>query len=198
MDFFVEKGNVGWIEVVSGPMFCGKSEELIRRLRRAQIARMNVLAFKPRIDDRYSKEHIASHSQQLIAARLVDSAAEILAIVEAEPEIQVVGIDEAQFLGNDLVPVCHKLVARGIRVILAALDMDYRGVPWPPIPELLSLAEFADKMKAICMVCGAPASRTQRLRGGGELIVIGSTDSYEARCRIHHTVDDTEQTALEL
>ncbi len=173
-------------------MFSGKSEELIRRLRRAQIARQSVIAFKPRIDDRYAEEHIASHSAQQVPCVLIDRAQEILD--HLTPDTQVVGIDEAQFLGDQLVPVCQTLANRGIRVIAAALDQDYRGVPWQPIPELMAAAEYVTKALAICMVCGGPASRTQRKVVGGGRVLIGSGDAYEARCRMCHTVDEVEQT----
>ena len=175
-------------------MFSGKSEELIRRLRRARIARQNVVAFKPRIDDRYAEDLIASHSAQQINCVLVDRAGDIPA--HLPPDTEVVGIDEAQFLGDGLVDLCQQLAGRGIRVIVAALDQDYRGRPWQPIPELLAVAEYVTKTLAICMVCGAPASRTQRKVVSGDLVLIGSTDSYEARCRQCHTQPDQEQPEL--
>ncbi|MBX7245334.1 MAG: thymidine kinase [Candidatus Sumerlaeaceae bacterium] len=186
--------NRGWIEVVCGPMFSGKSEELIRRLRRAQIARLGVLAFKPRIDNRYSEDSIASHSEQLIPCIQIEKVSEIMDHIR--PDTEVVGIDEVQFLGPEALDVCRDLSARGIRVICAGLDMDYRARPWPPLPELLAIAEYITKMAAICMVCGNPASRTQRKVLGGDLVLIGSQDSYEARCRRCHTVDEGVQTEI--
>ena len=184
----------GWIEAITGCMFSGKSEELIRRLRRARIARQQVLAFKPRIDNRYGEDFIASHSEQHVPCLQIDAAEEILALVR--PDTEVVGIDEAQFVGPRLVEVCQVLADRGVRVIVAALDQDYRGVPWQPIPELLAVAEYVTKVLAICMVCGSPASRTQRKVAGCGRVLIGSGDAYEARCRRCHTVDDAEQMEL--
>ena len=186
--------STGWIEAITGCMFSGKSEELIRRLRRARIARQRVLAFKPRIDDRYAEDFIASHSEQQVPCVQIDRAEEVLEHVR--PDTEVVGIDEAQFLGPGLVGVCQGLADRGVRVIVAALDQDYRGVPWAPVPDLLAGAEYVTKVLAICMVCGAPASRTQRKVAGGDRVLIGSDDTYEARCRRCHTVDEGEQTEL--
>ena len=184
----------GWLEVVCGSMFSGKSEELIRRLRRAQIARQNVVAFKPRLDNRYSDDCIASHSQLQIHCIQIDKAAEIYDHIT--PDTQVVGIDEVQFLGEAVVPICQHLADSGLRVICAGLDQDYRGRPWYPMPELMALAEYVQKTMAICVVCGNPASRTQRKVASGELILVGSSDSYEARCRHCHTVDEAEQQTI--
>jgi thymidine kinase len=192
----VRHHDTGWIEVICGPMFSGKSEELIRRLRRAQIARLGVMAFKPRLDNRYADDSIASHSSLTIPCTLVDRAGEIPALLP--PGTQVVGIDEAQFLGEELPEVCGNLAERGLRVICAGLDMDYRGVPWEPMPRLLAQAECVDKMLAICVVCGNPASRTQRKVAGKDLVLIGAAESYEARCRRCHTVDEGEQTTISL
>jgi thymidine kinase len=161
-------------------MFSGKTEELIRRLRRAQIARQQVEIFKPAIDDRYDASQIVSHSQLSIPSRVVRTADEIL---ERAVDAQVLGIDEAQFLGPPLVPVCQALAGKGKRVIVAGLDTDFRGRPFEPIPELLAVAEYITKTLAICVVCGGPGNRTQRTTPHGERIVVGASELYEARCR---------------
>src|SRR5438477_11128334 len=172
--------NTGWIEVIVGSMYSGKTEELIRRLRRAQIARQRVEIFKPAIDDRYATDHIVSHSELKIPSRTVRNAKEVLRHAH---EAQVIGIDEGQFLGTDLLPVCEKLANQGKRVIVAGLDQDYRGRPFEPMPELLAIAEYITKTLAICMVCGAPANRTYRKVKKGGRVVVGGADLYEARCR---------------
>ncbi|MCX6584962.1 MAG: thymidine kinase [Acidobacteria bacterium] len=179
MDIFT--GHTGWIEVVCGPMFSGKSEELIRRLRRARIARKRVQVFKPRIDNRYSHEEIVSHADQRMASEVVDGAQDILGILDWRT--QVVGIDEANFMGPALVEVAEQLADSGKQVIIAGLDTDYLGRPFPPIPELLARAESITKILAICMRCGNPAKHTQRLVESEDLIVVGATGMYEARCR---------------
>jgi thymidine kinase len=185
------KSNTGWIEVICGSMFSGKSEELIRRLRRAQIARQRVVAFKPRIDKRYDGgTTISSHSQQHVECIPIDEPEEILD--HLEPDTEVIGIDEVQFLGPRVVPIIEQLASRGARVICAGLDQDYRGLPWYPMPELLARAEYIEKTLAICMVCGNPANRTQRKVVSDDLVLIGSTDLYEARCRACHTVPEEE------
>jgi len=181
---FVMPSGVGWIEVICGPMFSGKSEELIRRLRRAQIARQPLQAFKPRIDDRYHAERIVSHSAATIDAIPVANCEELARLIRADT--QVVGIDEAQFFDDDLVPLVERVALNGARVILAGLDQDYTGAPFAPIPALLSVAEQVTKTLAICMRCGAPAGRSQRLTAGGEQVEVGATESYEARCRRCH------------
>jgi thymidine kinase len=170
----------GWIEVICGSMFSGKTEELIRRLRRAQIARQRVAIFKPRLDDRFGTDHLVSHSEQRIPSTEVESAGDIL---ELAREADVLGIDEAQFLGPELVEVCESLANQGKRVIVAGLDQDFRGQPFEPIPHLLAIAEYITKTLAICVVCGAPANRTQRKVPRGERVVVGAADVYEARCR---------------
>lgn len=162
-------------------MFSGKSEELIRRLRRAQIARLSVQSFKPAIDSRYSEIHIVSHSEMRIESQLVSSAGEILKSVSVETE--VVGIDEGQFFDTDLVSVANDLAYQGKRVIIAGLDMDYLGRPFEPMPQLLAIAEDITKTRAICMQCGSPATYTQRLIASRERVVVGAADAYEARCR---------------
>jgi thymidine kinase len=179
MDGWTPKAG-GWIEVVCGSMFSGKTEELIRRLRRAQIARQKVGIFKPELDDRYSADHLVSHSEQRIPSRAIRSAREILDYAD---EAQVIGIDEVQFLGPEVVEVVQELARRGKRVICAGLDQDYRGVPFEPVPQLLAIAEYITKTLAICVVCGGPANRTQRVGGGRERIIVGATGLYEARCR---------------
>ena len=181
--------DTGWIEVICGPMFSGKSEELIRRLRRAEIARLKVAIFKPLIDDRYATSHIVSHSSQRISSIPVASATEIS---EKAADAQVVGIDEAQFFDNDLIQVCQRLADKGKRVIVAGLDQDFRGKPFEPIPQLLAIAEYITKTLAICVKCGNPASRTQRLSKDSERVIVGAGDLYEARCRSCHTVFDDE------
>ncbi len=175
------RGNIGWIEVICGSMFSGKSEELIRRLRRAQIARQRVQIFKPRIDARYSENHIVSHSDQKIASQVVSTSQEIMDNLDIRTE--VVGIDEAQFFDKDIVSVCNRLADMGKRVIVAGLDQDYLGRPFDPMPQLLAIAEYITKTLAICMRCGNPANRTQRLIDSEERVIVGAADIYEARCR---------------
>ena len=175
------RGNLGWIEVVCGPMFSGKSEELIRRLRRAEIARQRVQIFKPAIDERYSSDHIVSHNSTRIHSVGVSSAAEVEAKLDLRTE--VIGIDEAQFLGEGVVEFVVRLADMGKRIIIAGLDTDYLGRPFHPMPELLAIADEITKTLAICMQCGNPAKHTQRLIASEELIVVGATGMYEARCR---------------
>jgi len=175
------KGSIGWIEVVCGPMFSGKSEELIRRLRRAEIARQRVQIFKPRIDERYSADHIVSHSDLKIRSEAVKDAAEMMARVDLRTEI--IGIDEAQFLGDGMIAAVERLADMGKRVIIAGLDTDYLGRPFHPMPELLAVADEITKTLAICMQCGNPAKHTQRLVASEDLIVVGAAGMYEARCR---------------
>ncbi|MCU1287397.1 MAG: Thymidine kinase [Acidobacteriales bacterium] len=175
------KGGLGWIEVVCGPMFSGKSEELIRRLRRAEIARQRVQIFKPGIDQRYSEDHIVSHSDLKIRSEAVKNASEVMARVDLRTE--VIGIDEAQFLGAEMVDVAIRLGDMGKRVIIAGLDTDYLGRPFHPMPELLAIADEITKALAICVQCGNPAKHTQRLVASEDLIVVGAAGMYEARCR---------------
>lgn len=174
-------GNIGWIEVICGPMFSGKSEELIRRLRRAMIARKLVQVFKPVIDDRYSHDEIVSHGDQRMKSVSVENAADVLKKMDWRTE--VVGIDESNFFGMDLVEVANQLADSGKQVIIAGLDTDYMGRPFHPMPELLALAESITKTLAICVRCGNPAKHTQRLVGSDDLIVVGAAGMYEARCR---------------
>jgi thymidine kinase len=173
--------GTGWIEVIAGSMFSGKSEELIRRLRRAKIARLKVQVFKPEIDVRYSRDHIVSHSEMRHESRVARTAAEILA--QVEPDTQVVGIDEGQFFDNKLVEVANTLAARGLRVIVAGLDQDYTGKPFEPMPQLLAVAEYITKTHAICVRCGQPANYSQRTVQVEGQVVVGAADAYEARCR---------------
>lgn len=175
------KGNLGWIEVVCGPMFSGKSEELIRRLRRAEIARQRVQIFKPGIDQRYSDDHIVSHSALKMRSESVRDMVELRAKLNTRTE--VIGIDEAQFLGNEILEFVISLADIGKRVIIAGLDTDYLGRPFHPMPELLAIADEIQKTLAICMQCGAPAKHTQRLVRSEELVVVGAAGMYEARCR---------------
>ncbi len=171
----------GWLEVITGSMFSGKSEELIRRLRRAQIARQHVQIFKPAIDDRFSQDEIVSHSEMKIPSTNVSTAAELLAKVR--PETEVVGVDEGQFFDAELPSVLSKLADSGKRVIVAGLDTDYLGKPFEPMPQLLAIAEYITKTLAICMVCGGPANHTQRLVASKERVLVGASGTYEARCR---------------
>lgn len=185
--------NHGYIEVVIGPMYSGKSEELIRRLKRAKIAKQNVVVFKPQIDNRYSKEDVVSHSGDSINAIPIQTAKDMYEYIKEDT--QVVGIDEVQFFDKQVVDIAIDLANKGIRVIAAGLDMDFKGEPFGPTPRLLSVAEFVDKIQAICSVCGQPATRTQRLIDGkpakydDPIIQIGAVESYEARCRKCHEVE---------
>jgi thymidine kinase len=174
-------GNLGWIEAICGPMFSGKSEELMRRLRRAMIARKRVQVFKPAIDQRYSSDEIVSHNDLRMKSQVIQRASEILPLLD--PRTEVVGIDEANFFGPDLVEIATQLADSGKQVMIAGLDTDYMGRPFPPMPELLSLAETITKTLAICMRCGNPAKHTQRLVESSDLIVVGAGGMYEARCR---------------
>jgi thymidine kinase len=177
---FVGSG-VGWIEAICGPMFSGKSEELIRRLRRATIAGKRVQVFKPAIDTRYSIDEIVTHDDVRMSAESVNAAAEILAAIDWRTE--VIGIDEANFFGQRLLETANRLADDGKRVIIAGLDTDYMGRPFPPMPDLLATAESITKTLAICVRCGNPAKHTQRLVESDELILVGTSGSYEARCR---------------
>src|SRR5215213_4386166 len=175
------RANAGWVEVIAGSMFSGKSEELIRRLRRARIARQKVQVFKPELDSRFSENQIVSHSEMRHDSANSRSAAEILEKVD--PDTEVVGIDEGQFFDNELVAVANELARRGIRVIIAGLDQDYTGVPFEPMPQLLAVAEYITKTHAICVRCGQPANYSQRTFDSEERVAVGASDRYEARCR---------------
>ncbi len=188
-------GQVGWLEVICGPMFSGKSEELIRRMRRALIARKRVQVFKPVIDNRYSTDEIVSHSDLRIKSQAVNSAREILDLLDIRTE--VVGIDEANFLGPDLPEAANRLADMGKQVVVAGLDTDYLGRPFEPIPALLAQAEEITKTLAICVQCGGPAKFTQRLVDSSELIVVGAAGLYEARCRRCFEAGVPRQQALD-
>ena len=181
--------DTGWIEVIAGCMFSGKTEELIRRLRRAQIAKQSVKIFKPLIDDRYSADSIVSHNEQSLPSVQIK---DINQLPELIGDAQVIGIDEAQFFSGDIVGICNKLANEGRRVIVAGLDQDYTGVPFEPMPQLLAIAEFITKSLAICVACGNPADRTQRKTTSSERVVVGAADIYEARCRQCHYIPKEE------
>jgi len=186
------KPSSGWIEVICGSMFSGKTEELIRRVRRAQIARQKVQVFKPAIDTRYARREVTSHNGMQVEAVPVKSIAQLRALIE--PDTTVVALDEAQFFDPDVLVLCGELANQGTRVIVAGLDMDFRGEPFGPVPMLMAEAERVDKLQAICVVCGGPASRTQRLINGqpaaydDPIILVGASEVYEARCRGCHKV----------
>lgn len=177
----------GYIEVISGCMFSGKTEELITQIRRAEIARLRFQVFKPAVDVRYSENDVASHDNSKFPATRVRRAREILDLVK--PFTDVVGIDEVQFLDDEIVSVAERLASEGKRVLLAGLDTDWKGEPFGPMPQLLAKADVIKKQYAICMVCGAPATRTQRIVAADGQFLLGSTDSYEARCRTHFDAD---------
>lgn len=170
----------GWIEVICGSMFSGKTEELIRRLKRAQIARQPTLIFKPKLDTRYAEEEVVSHDQNSIMAKPIEHSREMLDCCEG---INVIGVDEAQFFDMELTAVCQQLALEGKRVIVAGLDMDYRGVPFGPIPHLLAVAEYITKVHAICSHCGNLATHSYRLTTQNDTVVLGEKDTYEPRCR---------------
>lgn len=178
--------KTGHIEVICGSMFSGKTEELIRRIRRAEIAKQRVKVFKPRIDNRYSEFEIVSHNEQSYPSEVVNDADEIL---EKSFDVEVIGIDEAQFFENNLVNICQQMADSGKRVIVAGLDQDYKSLPFEPMPQLLAVAEYISKTLAVCVVCGAPANRTQRITNSDEKILVGAKNHYEARCRLHHVVN---------
>ncbi len=172
----------GWIEVICGSMFSGKTEELIRRLKRARIARQRVEIFKPALDNRYAQTAVVSHDENAIPSIVVDAADQVLLLVG---EAAVVGIDEAQFFGSEIVGVCEALARQGRRVIVAGLDQDFRGRPFEPIPQLMAVAEFVTKLHAICVACGAPANHSQRLVSSDDRVLVGEKEAYEPRCRLH-------------
>lgn len=182
----------GGIEVICGSMFSGKSEELIRRIRRSQFAKQNIVVFKPVIDNRYSEECICSHNGNKVIAYSITKPLEIYEYIDSGTDI--IAIDEVQFFDDSIVGICEQLAHKGYRVIVAGLDLDFRAMPFGPVPRLMALAESVTKLQAVCHVCGAPAWCSQRLIEGspapfnGEIIQVGATESYEARCRMHHEV----------
>jgi thymidine kinase len=186
------KHHTGSVEVITGSMFCGKTDEMIRRLRRAVIAKQKIQVFKPAIDDRYDHVKVVSHAGSDFDALPIKNAAEIRDKLDGDTT--VVAVDEAQFLDDDLIPLVNELAAKGIRVLVAGLDLDFRAEPFGPMPALMSQAERVDKLHAICMVCGEPASRSQRLVNGkparydDPIVIVGAEEMYEARCRAHHSV----------
>ncbi|HLR01196.1 MAG TPA: thymidine kinase [Virgibacillus sp.] len=191
----------GWLEVICGSMFSGKSEELIRRVRRATYGHLSVRVFKPMIDTRYEDEAVVSHNGSTTIARPVRSAKEIYSYID--DDVDLIGIDEAQFFDEGLIDVADELANKGIRVIAAGLDTDFRGEPFGPMPALMSLSEAVTKLNAICPVCGSPASRTQRLINGkpasydDPIILVGASESYEPRCRHHHEVLNVPEESLQ-
>lgn len=186
------KHEIGSVEVICGSMFCGKTEELIRRLRRARIAKQEVQVFKPAIDNRYNHKKVTSHSGIDVDAQPVARSADILKALNSETT--VIGIDEVQFFDDEIISVVEQLAEKGLRVIVTGLDMDFRGEPFGCMPQLMARAERVDKLQAICMACGGAASRTQRLVDGkpahynDPIVVVGAQELYEARCREHHEV----------
>ena len=197
-----ETYHSGWIECITGSMFSGKSEELIRRLRRGVYAKQKVVVFKPAIDDRYHKDKIVSHNGNAIEAINITTASEILR--HDLSEVDVIGIDEVQFFEDEVVNIAEQLAARGHRVITAGLDMDFRWKPFKPIPELLAVSEVVTKLQAVCAVCGASSSRTQRLIDGkpakidDPIILVGANESYEPRCRAHHIIAPSDEKKEEM
>jgi thymidine kinase len=181
--------NTGWIEAIAGCMFSGKTEELIRRLRRAEIAKQNVMIFKPQLDTRFSARAIVSHSDQSLPSLLIDNPDDIIKLAV---DAQVVGIDEAQFFPIQIIDVCNILANQGKRVIVAGLDQDYQGIPFEPMPQLLAIAEYITKTLAICVVCGNPADKTQRKMHSSERVIVGASEIYEARCRRCHYIPKEE------
>ncbi len=179
--------KTGHLEVICGSMFSGKTEELIRRIRRAEIAKQRVKVFKPKIDNRYSEFSIVSHSEQSYPSEVIENADEIL---EKSFDVEVIGIDEAQFFDNNLVQVCQSLADAGRRVIVAGLDQDFKAMPFEPMPQLLAVAEYITKTMAICVICGAPANRTQRVSKNSDRVLVGGENHYEARCRLHHIIQE--------
>lgn len=184
----------GWVETISGCMFAGKTEELIRRIKVLEFAKKEIMVFKPVIDNRYSETKVVSHAGSSVESHVINKAVEILKMVK--PTTQVVAIDEAQFFDDEICDVCSELASRGIRVMAAGLDTDFRGEPFGPMPKLITQAEFVTKLAAVCNKCGAPATRTQRIVNGKPAsynepqILVGASESYEARCRHCHEVPD--------
>ena len=207
---FLKKGGTnmyetyhsGWIECITGSMFSGKSEELIRRLRRGIYAKQKVVVFKPAIDNRYHKEKVVSHNGNAIEAINIVDAKEILS--QDLTNVDVIGIDEVQFFDDQIVDIAEQLAENGHRVIVAGLDMDFKGEPFEPMPKLLAVSEQVTKLQAVCAVCGSPSSRTQRLINGqpakidDPIILVGANESYEPRCRAHHIIAPSDDEKEEL
>ena len=197
-----ETYHSGWIETITGSMFSGKSEELIRRLRRGIYAKQKVIVFKPAIDDRYHKEKVVSHDGNEIEAINISTSREILN--QDLDDVDVIGIDEVQFFDGEIVNIVEQLAKNGYRVVVAGLDMDFRGEPFEPMPKLLAVSEQVTKLQAVCAVCGSPSSRTQRLINGepakidDPIILVGANESYEPRCRAHHIVAPSENEKEEM
>ncbi len=197
-----ETYHSGWVETITGSMFSGKSEELIRRLRRGIYAKQKVVVFKPTIDDRYHKEKVVSHNGNEIEAINISTAREIFN--QELDDVDVIGIDEVQFFDNGIVNIVETLAEKGHRVIVAGLDMDFRGEPFEPMPKLLAVSERVTKLQAVCAVCGSSSSRTQRLINGkpakidDPIILVGANESYEPRCRAHHNVAPSENDKEEM
>ena len=197
-----ETYHSGWIECITGSMFSGKSEELIRRLRRGIYAKQKVIVFKPAIDDRYHKEKVVSHDGNEIEAINISTAREILN--QDLHNVDIIGIDEVQFFDDEIVNIAEQLAENGHRVVVAGLDMDFRGEPFEPMPKLLAVSEQVTKLQAVCAVCGSPSSRTQRLINGepakidDPIILVGANESYEPRCRAHHIVAPSENEKEEM
>lgn len=186
--------SIGHLEVICGPMFSGKTEELIRRIRRAQIARVKIQVFRPAIDNRYDESDVVSHSAQSVSATPIKHSLEILQ--KLLDLTRIVAIDEVQFLDPQIIDVVTKLTRRGYRVICAGLDLDFRGVPFGPMPTLMALADEVVKIHAICTICGSNATRTQRLISSNEQVIVGAKDAYDARCRVHHDFPGLEEELL--
>ena len=190
----------GWIETISGCMFAGKTEELIRRIKVLEFAKKEIMVFKPKIDDRYSNTRVVSHAGSSVESHVISDASEILKMVK--PSTQVVAIDEAQFFGDNICDVANELADRGIRVMCAGLDTDFKGEPFGPMPLLITEAEFVTKLAAVCNKCGAPATRTQRIINGhpasynDPIILVGASESYDARCRHCHEVPDKPKVKI--
>ncbi|NVJ09057.1 thymidine kinase [Myxococcus sp. AM001] len=184
--------DIGWIEVICGSMFSGKTEELIRRVQRAVYGKQRVQVFKPRIDNRYDESAVVSHSQLKVTSTAIERAEEIF--YRLAPDTQVVGIDEVQFFGSEVVAVVEALANKGLRVICAGLDQDYQGRPFEPMPQLMAVSEYVTKELAICVVCGNPANRSQRIVSSGERVVVGAAGAYEPRCRKCHVAEPAEGT----
>ncbi|MCM3756066.1 thymidine kinase [Sporosarcina aquimarina] len=182
----------GWVEVICGSMFSGKSEELIRRIRRSQFAKQKIAVFKPELDNRYSEEAVVSHNGTTVIAMPVSCSADIIA--QVTDDCDVIAIDEAQFFDDAIVDTVMELANHGFRVIVAGLDQDFRGEPFGPMPKLMAIAEIVTKLQAVCTICGSPSSRTQRLINGkpagfdDPIILVGASEAYEPRCRMHHDV----------